>query len=287
MPGILKGVAGIDEEVGLESAGDDLPCLCSHRLEGPAAGRPDQDLLLAGRAAVQAAGGGLGDQALLVVHGVMADVLGLHGPECADPDVQRHLGLPYLPVCELGEQSLGKVEAGGGRGDRAGLSGIYGLIIATFLCGGFALDVVRQGHLAVEIQLGPKIVAEELQGPEPVGAQVLYLGVKGLAEINARADLQLAGGAHQGVPEVVRAVPGEKHLDLGAAFLAPHQTRRYHLGVVEHQAVTWLEKMLDFKKGSLADLTALAVDNHEAGMVSWRDRMLRNQFLRQRELIGR
>lgn len=99
--GILERIARIDEEIRLESPRSDQAILGSHRLESAAAGRPYQDLLFAGRTAVEAAHSPLADMALLEVHGVAPDILRLHRAESPDPHMQRHLGLRYPPIVKL------------------------------------------------------------------------------------------------------------------------------------------------------------------------------------------
>lgn len=67
------------------------------------------------------------------MHGVGFDRLGFDGSKGAGADVQKHVGMLDGAGAEPCEQFVGEVEAGGGRGNGAGVGGEGGLIPAAVI----------------------------------------------------------------------------------------------------------------------------------------------------------
>ena len=144
------------------------------------------------------------------------------------------------------------------------------------------LDVGRQGHLPQtfqHLQEDPLV----FKAHQTVSALQLccHLGSElTVAKCEPGARLHLPSRPHQTLPGLLSPVDEQQHLT-GAAAGQPlaQQAGRQHPGVVQNQAVAWVQKIRQFVKMMMPHLAAGPIQGHETGRIPPLDRRLGNKFL--------
>ena len=152
----------------------------------------------------------------------------------------------HAPLRQPVEQCLLEVQAGGGRGHRAGLAGVDGLIALGIFRGRLAANVGRQRRLPVPFQQRqPRFVAVGADF-EQLAVAAEYGGGKARLEQQRTTRLgRLAGVEMNQRPPLVQQ-PLDQNLDPSAAGLAAEQPRRDDPGVVEHQQIAGPQQRRQF-----------------------------------------
>src|SRR5262245_4017126 len=183
------------------------------------------------------------------------------GPKRVQADVERDGN-----VLEEAEQLGSEVQSGGGRGGRAELAGIHGLVALRVVEG--LVDVGRKRRLARGLALEleqPAAVCQRLD--EPHGAELLPL-----PQASRRAD--------EAFPDAVRPQSlDEQHLDRAAGRPTEAKPRRDDPRVVDHRQLA-PEDVRQVAKRPMLDSTALAPIHEEPRRIPRLDRMLRHEPLR-------
>ena len=107
-------------------------------------------------------------------------------------------------------------------------------------------------------------------------------GESAVSKRKLRARLGLASRLGEAFPQAVALVPEQQHLH-GAHGGHPvsQETRRQHAGVIEHQAVSGVQKIHDFVKMVVSHGAGGAVEGHKAGAVPLFQGCLGNELRRQ------
>src|ERR1700733_5306506 len=170
-----------------------------------------------------------------VVLGMQMDIFQLLGTNRLE-GAQAHMecdGLDLNAIAsEFGKNLRREVETGSGSGRGTGLACEHGLVAVAIFGTFMAVNVRRQWHVAdpvedsVELRRRRKTESSfaELPGGENLGLEK-RLHLAGSVEEQAFARLNLAAGADQSRPVVLRNLLGQQHLD------AARGIRRVALGV--------------------------------------------------------
>ena len=88
---------------------------------------------------------------------------------------------------------------------------------------------------------------------------------KSVAKADHSAWSGLLAGPYQGFPHITLVTFEEQHLNMGTGILlGTEKSCRYYLGVIDHQAVSRVQKINNFLENVVADLTAFPVQNHQS-----------------------
>ena len=153
---------------------------------------------------------------------------------------------------------LVEVQAGGGRGHRAGRARVDGLVARRVVGVPGARDVGRQRHCAVALE-----PVEELAGAVEVQQEEAVLAclddrVRTTREVDAPARLRQVARPELGPRGIVADEPLDQHLDASARRLAAERPRVDHARVVEHREVPGTQQRRQV--GEAAVVERLAVD---------------------------
>ncbi len=250
-----EAVARGDEDLGragegVEAAG--LVCGALQKAQGRGADRDDPAAPRADR--VEGVRGGGVDVSDLGVHAVLCGVLRLHRQEGAGADMQRDVVPFEAGGVEGGQQILGDVQAGGRRGDSAGLAGIDRLVVGRvpLIDRALARDVGGQRQ---DSERGDPLVEERAREVEPQhdlaalplrrhgGVELREVAgrVRPGAEPDPVARREALGGPREGAPAIRRLAQMQHRLHALAGRAGAQaqavQARRDHPRVVEDQGI--------------------------------------------------
>ena len=217
------------------------------------------------------------------MHAVLAQVLAAHRLEGAGAHVQGDAGAADPARGQGVEQGLVEMQARGGRGHRARLARVHGLV--ALVVGGAvgALDVRRQRHVADALQaLAQRLGGVEAQARE-LALAAQHLDRAAVVEQQAATGLERLGGAHLRQRLVLALQPLDQDLDPAAAVLAAVQPRRQHARVVEHQQVAGIEQLQQVAEAPVLE-AAVGPQHQQAAGGAILQRLLRDQFRRQLEV---
>ena len=205
----------------------------------------------------------------LAVHAVLGQVFGFYRLESSGTHVQRDIGAAYAACLQLRQYGLVKMQRRSGRGHCARRFGKYGLIalgvlrcirvIALLL----AFDVGRQGHVAVTLHQGKRVVArvvrEYKSEQRPIcirpaaqqgGAQTIGLA-RSTVQRHRGPDLRLFADPHVRCHLVAAQYTLHEQLQLAAGRLFAKQSRLEHTRVVHHQQVAALQQVGQLTKNAV------------------------------------
>ena len=146
------------------------------------------------------------------------------------------------------------MQAGGRRGDGAGLLRIDGLVTLFVDRVGGMIDVRRQRQAAMRFDQ-VEHVGVERQGKKLAGA-LAYHNVECIGQADPVARLGRLRGAHLRQHRALAEHALDQHFDIAAGFLDAEKARLQHARVVHHQQVA-RSKQID-------DVAELAVDDRVA-----------------------
>ncbi len=216
----------------------------------------------------------------LAVHAVLRQVLGRDRLERPGADVQCHVCAGHAPRGERGERRLVEVQAGGGRGHRAGRARVDGLVARGVVGVAGARDVGWQRHFAVALEpVEERARAVEAQQEEAVLA-CLDDRVRATREVDAPAGLRQVAGAELGPRGIVADEPLDQHFDTSARGLAADRARVDHARVVEHGEVPGTQQRRQV--GEAAVVERVTVDVEQPACAPRARGHLRDQLGRQR-----
>ena len=168
-------------------------------------------------------GGGFGREGVaLAVEVNVFDAIHSDGRKGAEADVEGDVGDLDAAVGDGLEDFRREVQAGGGRGDRAGLAGVDGLVALAVFGSVFAVNVGRQGDVAGALERGVKVG----NGLEADGALAVFtmgddLSLQAaVAEADDFAGEDFAPGADEGEPLPLGELLGEHDLDAAGDVVA-------------------------------------------------------------------
>ncbi len=209
---------------------------------------------------------------------MVVEILVAHRLKGAGADVQRDVREAHAARIERGQHRVVEVQAGGRRGDRAGLARVDRLVALAVARLGVAPDIRRQRHVAVALeQLEPGIAV--LPQYEQIAIARAHLAFDAALEDQARARLRRLARAQLREQRVLVEHAFDQHLDLAAAILAPEQARRDHARIVEHQQVTRFDQRGEVGEKPVVEAIPRRVDAEQARRAAILERRLRDQVL--------
>ena len=210
------------------------------------------------------------------------DVFLLHGTEGAKAHMEGDIAEPDAPALQPLQQLFCKMQASGGRGGGAGVTGIHCLI--AFRVPQLLLDIGRQGHLPQAFQ---DLQENAIPGKADQASPRLQLFLHGsrqraVAEAQLHALADPPPRADQALPEAVPPVGEQQDLaDAPAGEAFSHQAGRNHPGVVHHQAVAAAEVVRQIGEAAVLQAVRPPVQHHEPGAVPALQRRLGDELRRQ------
>ena len=174
---------------------------------------------------------------------MFAEVVHPHRLEGAGADMQGEPGALRPTLCDAREQRVVEVQAGGGRGDRAGFAGIDRLVARLVGLAGGALDVGRQRQLAVALEQREQVLAGRKAQVEELAHAAEHLDLEGVRQPQPAAGLRRLARAHLGERLVWPDRSLDQHLDLAAAVLDAVQSGVDDAGVVEDEQVAGIDAL--------------------------------------------
>ncbi len=208
---------------------------------------------------------------------VLLDVLLAQVLEGSCTNVQRHVGMAHPHGARLLQHGTIEMQPGRGCGDRPGPAGVNGLVAVLVFHLRLALEIRRQRHVAVYIEVRQNLVRELDRKQVPVTPRDFCLGTTFEQQPSprfgrlARADMGQCG------PRRLHAF--DQDLGFAAGFLARHEARLDHARVVEDQQVPLTEQGWQMGEPEIPDAV---VNDEQAAVAALPGRVARNQLLRQR-----
>ena len=213
------------------------------------------------------------------MHPVAGEVAAAHRLKGAGANVQRQARHHHALVAQALQQRVVEVQAGGGRGHRAGVGGVHRLVALLVVAVRRPVDVRRQGHAPVTRQhLRHRRV--ELQQVE-LAATAHHVDGHILHE-------ELASGAQRLARTRLAERPGfvqhTLHEQFGAAagILARQQPRFDDAGIVHHQHIFRRQQIQYGAEAAMQQF--VAVQHQQAALGARGRRPLGDEFRRQREV---
>ena len=88
---------------------------------------------------------------------------------------------------------------------------------------------------------------------------------KSLSKTDDSAGSCLLSRSYQSFPDIPLMPLKQEYFDMGTCILlGAEKSCRYYLGVIDHQAVSRVQKINNFLENVVADLTAFPVQNHQS-----------------------
>ena len=244
---------------------------------------------------VDGGGGFWREGVALAVEVDVFDAVYADGLEGAEADVECDVGGLDAALPEGFQNLWREVEAGGGRGDGAGLLGVDGLVALAVFWAVFAMDVGRERHVAdaVEggVEVGDWLEADGTLAVFAVGDDFCLEAAVAKADDFSGEDF--AAGADEGEPFPLGELLGEHDLDAAGGVMAglgmeagalAVKARGYDPGVVEDEEVAGLEEGGKVAEVAVGEGSGGAVEGEHARGGAVGEGFLRDEFFGEMEI---
>ena len=200
---------------------------------------------------------------------MVLDGIRRHGPERADPHVEREEGHGHARRVEPAEELGCEVKAGGRRRDGAGPLGVDRLV-ALFVQARTRgpVNVRRQRRHAQPGQQVRDRRALHAQDRAALLAVLQQHGARLGPEADRVADLRAARGVHQHFPRAGDAFFQEQDFHLAARGLGAEYAGRDHPGIVGHQQVVRPEEVRQVPDAPMVQGAGPALDDQHPRLVA-------------------
>ena len=187
------------------------------------------------------------------------NLIGLHGSECTEPDMQRHIAYLNAHVRYLRQQFLCKMQTSRRCGSTAEFLRVNGLIAFGVLQ--LLLDIRRKRHFAQAFEnFEEYTLVAELD--YPISAQRHFLNYCCQLAVSEYKLLPWFGfptRTAQALPAVIAEILEQNKLNCAASRPCTDESCRQHSRIIEHKAVALVEVLLDIIKMLMLYLASLLI----------------------------